>query len=147
MSFIAITYGYNQYSIFNTNVSTFPLLDNIVSTCLDDIVNLLNSKLPLWEEKIHNYNTEEEQVKKSIKRLETDKLSNDEKGNESSKPRDGLSSYNEGSNNNNNNNKKSSNNNPKANTSKYFIKLSFIMLSKIKNQTTKCSVLFFILEV
>jgi len=86
MSFIAITYGYNQYSIFNTNVSTYPLLDNIVSTCLDDITNLLNSKLPTWEEQILNYNNEEEQIKKSIKRLETDKISSDEKASENSKP-------------------------------------------------------------
>ena len=66
MSFIAITYGYNQYSIFNTNVSTFPLLDNIVSTCVDDILQLLNSKLPFWDDQINNYNLEEDQIKKNI---------------------------------------------------------------------------------
>ncbi len=117
MSFIAITYGYNQYSIFNTNVSTYPLLDNIVSTCLDDILNLLNSKLPVWEEQIHNYNNEEELIKKNIKKLETDKISNDDKGSESNKQKDGLSSYNDGG-----NNKKSSsnNNNAKASASKIF---------------------------
>merc|ERR1711957_398400 len=70
MSFIAITYGYNQYSIFNTNVSTFPLLDNIVSTCIEDILQLLNSKLPSWDDQINNYNTEEDHMKKSIKKLE-----------------------------------------------------------------------------
>jgi len=79
MSFIAITYGYNQYSIFNTNVSTYPLLDNVVTTCLDEILNLLNSKLPIWEEQINNYNNEEEQIKKNMKKLETDKLSSEEK--------------------------------------------------------------------
>ncbi len=78
MSFIAITYGYNQYAIFNTNVSTFPLLDNIVSTCVDDILHLLNAKLPIWDEQINNFNTEEDQYKKTIKKLE-DILKNDGK--------------------------------------------------------------------
>ena len=114
MSFIAITYGYNQYAILNTNVSTYPLLDNIVSTCLDDILNLLNSKLPIWEEQINNYNNEEEHIKKNIKKLETDKISNDEKANESNKPKDGLSSNNDGSPNKKNN----AISNAKANASK-----------------------------
>jgi chromosome segregation ATPase len=114
MSFIAITYGYNQYSIFNTNVSTYPLLDSIVSTCLDDVLNLLNSKLPAWEEQINSYNNEEEQSKKNIKKLETEKTNNDEKANESNKPKDALSN-----NDNSNNNKKNSvASNPKAATSK-----------------------------
>ncbi len=88
MSFIAITYGYNQYSIFNTNVATNPLLDNILSTCLDDMINLLTSKLPQWEEQINNYNNEEDQIKKSTKKLETDKLISEEKANEANKPKD-----------------------------------------------------------
>lgn len=88
MSFIAITYGYNQYSIFNTNVSTFPLLDNIVTTCVDDMLQLLNSKLPIWEEQINNYNQEEDQLKKSIKKLETDKLKDDDKTPENTRPKE-----------------------------------------------------------
>jgi hypothetical protein len=88
MSFIAITYGYNQYSIFNTNVSTFPLLDNIVTTCVDDMLQLLNSKLPIWEEQINNYNQEEDQLKKSIKKLETDKLKDDDKTTENTRPKE-----------------------------------------------------------
>lgn len=119
MSFIAITYGYNQYSIFNTNVATNPLLDNILSTCLDDMINLLNSKLPLWDEQINNYNVEEEQIKKSTKKLETDKLINEEKTNEANKPKDtGALNSNENPNvvssNNSNNKKGSSGNNAKA---------------------------------
>jgi len=121
MSFIAITYGYNQYSIFNTNVSTYPLLDSIVSTCLDDVLNLLNSKLPAWEEQINSYNDEEEQYKKNIKKLETEKTNNDEKANESNKPKDALSN-----NDNSNNNKKNSVAiNPKAATSKNFFSIFF----------------------
>lgn len=88
MSFIAVTYGYNQYSIFNTNVSTYPLLDTIVTTCLDEIINLLNLKLPLWEEQINNYNNEEELIKKNIKKLETDKQKEEEKAAELSKLKD-----------------------------------------------------------
>ncbi len=79
MTFIALTYGYNQYSIFNTNVSTNPLLDNILTTCVDDMVHLLNSKLPIWEEQINNYNQEIDQIKKNIKKFESDKLKDDEK--------------------------------------------------------------------
>lgn len=102
MSFIAITYGYNQYSIFNTNVSTYPLLDNVVSTCLDDILNLLNSKLPIWEEQINNYNNEEEQIKKNMKKLETDKLSSEEKTIENIKSKEsGIINNNENTNNKN----------------------------------------------
>jgi hypothetical protein len=78
MSFIAIIYGYNQYAIFNTNVSTFPLLDNIVSTCVDDILHLLNAKLPIWDDQINNFNTDEDQYKKTIKKFE-DILRNDGK--------------------------------------------------------------------
>lgn len=90
MSFIAITYGYNQYSIFNTNVNTYPLLDNIVSTCVDDMLHLLNQKLPTWEDQINNYNQEEDQIKKNIKKLENDKLKDDEKSQEvlNSKPKE-----------------------------------------------------------
>ncbi len=109
MTFIAVTYGYNQYQIFNTNVSTFPLLDSIVSTCLDDINNLLNSKLPLWDEQINNYNLEEDVIKKNIKKLETDKFSNEEKGIETNKGKDEKPS-------NENNNKKNNSTNNAKNT-------------------------------
>lgn len=125
MSFIAITYGYNQYSIFNTNVSTYPLLDNIVSHCLDDILNLLNSKLPIWEEQINNYNNEEEHIKKCIKKLETEKINNEEKANESNKPKDALSISD--SNIPNNNKKNSVISNQKTSSSKiYFL---FILIT------------------
>ena len=88
MSFIAITYGYNKYSIFNTNVSTFPLLDNIISTCVDNILQLLNSKLPIWDDQINKYNLEEDQIKKTIKKLESDILKDDEKLSENSKTKE-----------------------------------------------------------
>ena len=91
MTFIALTYGYNQYSIFNTNVSTNPLLDNIISTCVDDMLHLLNSKLPIWEDQINNYNQEEDQIKKNIKKLENDKIKDDEKSQyENSKPKETI---------------------------------------------------------
>ena len=119
MSFIAITYGYNQYSIFNTNVVTNPLLDNIVSICFDDMITLLNTKLLTWEEQINNYNFEEEQIKKSTKKLETDEPISEEKSNEASKAKEtGVANSIKNSNDNNNNNKK---NNPKASAkSKHF---------------------------
>jgi len=120
MSYIAITYGYNQYSIFNTNVATNPLLDNILSTCIDEMINLLVSKQPLWEEQINNYNNDEEQIKKTIKKLETNKLLFEEKNNEAVKLKDSSAlinnvNSNENLNSNNGNNKKTNaGNNAKA---------------------------------
>lgn len=115
MTFIAITYGYNQYSIFNTSVSTFPLLDNIVTTCLDDIVNLLHSKVPILDEQINSYNLEEELLKKNIKKSETDKTNNDEKNMDNSKIKENHPT--------NNDNKKSPPPNNNKQQSKYFILL------------------------
>ena len=79
MSFIAITYGYNQYSIFNTNVSTLPLIDNIISICLDEMTNLLNGRLTNLNKELEVYSLDEDNFKKSIKKLETDKIKEEEK--------------------------------------------------------------------
>ncbi len=147
MSFIAITYGFNQYSIFNTNVATNPLLDNILSTCLDEMINLLNSKLPLWDEQLNIYNSEEDQIKKILKKLETDKLLSQEKSNEASKSNENVvgnanvkinennNSKSNNSNNNNYNKRSNAGNNVKANVavnSKFYV-LSFFLRGSILN--------------
>lgn len=73
MSFIAITYGYNQYSIFNTNTSTQPLIDNIITICMDEILSLLQLRLNSLNKEIEIFNQDEDQLKSSIRKLESDK--------------------------------------------------------------------------
>ncbi len=70
MSFIAITYGYNQFSIFNTYTSTLSLIDNIISICLDDINNSLEARLKVLLKEIDQLVNEEENTRKEIKRVE-----------------------------------------------------------------------------
>ena len=79
MSCIAITYGYNQFSIFNTNVSTLPLIDNIISTCLEETHICLDLRLKSLTKELEDYNTEEENLRKFIKKLEGDKQKEEEK--------------------------------------------------------------------
>jgi hypothetical protein len=79
MSFIAITYGYNQFSIFNTNVSTLPLIDNIISTCLEETNLCLDTRLKSLTKELEDFNTEEENLKKLIKKLEGDKQKEEDK--------------------------------------------------------------------
>lgn len=79
MSFIAITYGYNQFQIFNTNVSTLPLIDNIIITCLDDIHLSIDLRAKAINKELEDLNNDEENLKKTIKRLEENKLKEEEK--------------------------------------------------------------------
>ncbi len=62
MSFIAVTYGYNQYSIFNTNTPTQPLIDTIISTCL----NIINVSI---EDRIHVLTNELKQLQVDMESL------------------------------------------------------------------------------
>jgi hypothetical protein len=74
MSFIAVTYGYNQYSIFNTNTPTQPLIDIIVSTCL----NSINASI---EDKIHTFTNDIKQLlvdMETLKKTITDKQKEEE---------------------------------------------------------------------
>jgi septal ring factor EnvC (AmiA/AmiB activator) len=79
MSFIAITYGYNQYSIFNTNVSTQALIDCVTSICIADISSHLNQRLTSLSKEIEVYGNEEETIKKNLKRLENEISKEEEK--------------------------------------------------------------------
>jgi hypothetical protein len=88
MSFIAITYGYNQFSIFNTNVSTLPLIDNIVHSCLDDILSSLDIRLKSLTKELEDFTHDEENLKKNIKKLEGDKQREEEKQFEANKSND-----------------------------------------------------------
>ena len=72
MSFIAVTYGYNQFSIFNIRTSTQTLIDNIKSVCLTQIVSSLNMRDSSLQKEIDASQTEEENIKKLIKTTEQD---------------------------------------------------------------------------
>ena len=72
MSFIAVTYGYNQFSIFNIKTSTQTLIDNIKSVCLSQIVSALNGRDSSLQKEIDASLTEEENIKKLIKTTEQD---------------------------------------------------------------------------
>ena len=72
MSFIAVTYGYNQFSIFNIRTSTQTLIDNIKSVCLTQIVSSLNMRDSSLQKEIEASQTEEENIKKLIKTTEQD---------------------------------------------------------------------------
>lgn len=89
MSFIAITYGYNQFSIFNTNVNTQPLIDNIISICLDEVNLTLSSRLVQLNKEIDSLSNEEENYKKNLKRLDMDRMKEEERQKDLEKQTDG----------------------------------------------------------
>ena len=66
MSFIAVTYGYNQFSIFNTNTSTQTLVDNIKHVTLNQIIATLSQKDSELRKTIDSSSSEEENLKKTI---------------------------------------------------------------------------------
>ena len=66
MSFILVTYGYNQYSIFNTNTSTPTLIDNMKTVALNNIIKLLNSKDSSLQKEIESSLKEEENLNKML---------------------------------------------------------------------------------
>lgn len=78
MSFVAITYGYNFYSIFNTNVGTLSLVDNLIYICLEDMVNNISNRLAYFSKEIDTYSIEEESTKKELRLMEAEKLKEEE---------------------------------------------------------------------
>ena len=85
MSFIVVTYGYNQYSIFNTNTSTPTLIDNMKTIALNNIIKLLQSKDSSLTKEIENSLKEEENLNKMIKATEQDLKIEEDKYNEQKK--------------------------------------------------------------
>ena len=85
MSFIVVTYGYNQYSIFNTNTSTPTLIDNMKTIALNNIIKLLQSKDSSLSKEIENSLKEEENLNKMIKATEQDLKIEEDKYNEQKK--------------------------------------------------------------
>jgi hypothetical protein len=85
MSFIAITYGYNQYSIFNTNTTTQPLIDTITSTCLNEINNSIEIKKAALGKEVIKLESEATSMKKELTNLEKEKQKEEERIMEMSK--------------------------------------------------------------
>jgi hypothetical protein len=78
MSFIAVTYGYNQYSIFNTNVSTLSLIDTIISISFEEMSLLFDSRSKTLNKEVESFNIDLENLNKQIKKLEVDKQKEEE---------------------------------------------------------------------
>ena len=74
MSFIAITYGYNMFSIFNTNTTSLPLVDNIKLICFDDLITSLSKRLESLNKEITTSKNDDESLKKQLKTLNDRKL-------------------------------------------------------------------------
>ncbi len=82
MSFILVTYGYNQYSIFNTNTSTPTLIDNIKNVALNNIIKVLHSRDVTLQKEIETSIKEEENLNKLLKSIEQDLKIEEDKYNE-----------------------------------------------------------------
>lgn len=85
MSFIAVTYGYNQYSIFNINCTTLPLIDNIIKACLASIRAFFPQRKDVLANEISVLNTEEDSLNKLIAKLEFDRQKEEDRQEEARK--------------------------------------------------------------
>ena len=79
MSFIAITYGYNLYSVFNIDCTTLPLIDNIVKVCISNIRTTLPMKQVLVQNELSQLISDEDAAKKQNSKLEVDKQKEEER--------------------------------------------------------------------
>ena len=79
MSFIAVTYGYNMFSIFNLNSSSQPLIDNIIVNCFDDLLGNLKARIEQHTKEIENLVLEDINLKKNLVKLEEDKVKEEAK--------------------------------------------------------------------
>jgi hypothetical protein len=85
MSFIAITFGYNQYSIFNTNTATQPLIDTITTTCLTEINTSIENKKNHWTKEVSLLDSSGSALKKDLVTLQKEKQTEEERIMEMSK--------------------------------------------------------------
>lgn len=85
MSYIGVTYGYNMYSIFNTDSNTQPLTDIIVKVCFENLRTKLPERIKFIEREIEIIKNEEESLNKYLNKLNTDKIKEEEKAEEARK--------------------------------------------------------------
>lgn len=79
MSFIAVTYGYNMYSIFNIDCNTQPLIDVATKTCLDSLRQKLPERIKILERELDLIKADEESLHKLLAKLANDKLKEEER--------------------------------------------------------------------
>ena len=76
MSFVAVTFGYNQFEIFNTNTSTATFVDKIKEEAIGSIINSLKRRDTSLDKKIKSSEEEQKRIDKElgIKRQELNKI-------------------------------------------------------------------------
>jgi hypothetical protein len=60
-------------------VSSFPLIDNIIATCLEESISCLDVRFKSLTKELEDYSLEEDTLRKSIKKLESDRQREEEK--------------------------------------------------------------------
>lgn len=80
MTFIAVTYGYNMFSIFNTNCNTQTLSDIIAKTCIDTLKIKIVDRISYFKEKeIEMIKSDEDSLNKKLIKLNSDKILEEQK--------------------------------------------------------------------
>lgn len=80
MTFIAVTYGYNMFSIFNTNCNTQTLSDIIAKTCIDTLKIKILDRISYFKEKeIEMIKSDEDSLNKKLSKLNNDKIIEEQK--------------------------------------------------------------------
>ena len=79
MSYILVTYGYNQYNLFNIKTSTPTLIDKIKETAFNDITKRLDNRDKSLQKHIENTNEEEKKLDKLIQTTQTELQVEEEK--------------------------------------------------------------------
>ena len=72
MSYILVTYGYNQFSLFNIKTSTPTLIDKIKEMCFQSIVQKLQARDKSIQKELESFVVEEEKLNKLKSSTEQD---------------------------------------------------------------------------
>ena len=70
MSFIAVSFGYNQQRLFNTNCEIAPLMDAIHKECYKDMDAKLNEREDFFNKEINQFKKEQASLEKKLEKLE-----------------------------------------------------------------------------
>lgn len=70
MSFIAVTFGYNQQRLFNTNCEIAPLMDAIHKECYKDMDAKLVEREEFFNKEIAQFKKEQASLEKKLEKLE-----------------------------------------------------------------------------
>ena len=70
MSFIAVSFGYNQQRLFNTNCEIAPLMDAIHKECYKDMDAKLVEREEFFNKEIAQFKKEQASLEKKLEKLE-----------------------------------------------------------------------------